>query len=279
MKKTSFIWACVLILFSTVAVLAQEPPGDKVSLTFRDPARPGLLKAGLMRGGITVRGHDGREVVVEASLRGGESRGTRQEEATVGMKRIQNATTGLSVTEDNNVIDVDAGSFNRAVDLSIQVPRRTSLKLDCMNDGDVNVENVQGEIEVSDLNGSIKLTGVGGSAVVHTMNGAITIVFNEVSPDKPMSFSSMNGNIDVTFPATLKGNIVMQSQNGEIYTDFDIRMDARAREPIVEDAREKGGKYRIRVEKAVQGNVNGGGPEIRFKTFNGDVYIRKAGAK
>jgi DUF4097 and DUF4098 domain-containing protein YvlB len=195
------------------------------------------------------------------------------------MKRIQSMTTGLSVTEDNNVINVDAGSFNRAVDLSIQVPRRTSLKLDCMNDGDVKVENVQGEIEVSDLNGSIKLTGVGGSAVVHTMNGAITVVFNEISPDKPMSFSSMNGDIDVTFPPALKANMVMQSENGETWTDFDIKIDAQVLKPIVEDAREKGGKYRIHVEKAVQGTIGGGGPEIRFKTFNGDIYIRRAGVK
>ena len=28
--------------------------------------------------------------------------------------------------------------------------------------------------------------------------------------------------------------------------------------------------------KAVVGNINGGGPKVVFKTFDGDVYIRKA---
>jgi hypothetical protein len=31
------------------------------------------------------------------------------------------------------------------------------------------------------------------------------------------------------------------------------------------------------VDKDVAGNINGGGPEVVFKTFDGEVYIRKAG--
>jgi hypothetical protein len=29
----------------------------------------------------------------------------------------------------------------------------------------------------------------------------------------------------------------------------------------------------------VHGKINGGGPEIQFKDFNGNIYIRKAGAR
>jgi hypothetical protein len=48
---------------------------------------------------------------------------------------------------------------------------------------------------------------------------------------------------------------------------------------VVEDGRSQGGKYRVKVDKTVHGKINGGGPEIQFKDFNGNIYIRKAGAR
>ena len=33
--------------------------------------------------------------------------------------------------------------------------------------------------------------------------------------------------------------------------------------------------FRVRIEKEVVGTINGGGPEFRFKTYNGDIYVRK----
>jgi DUF4097 and DUF4098 domain-containing protein YvlB len=162
------------------------------------------------------------------------------------------------------------------VDISLQVPRRSSLKLSSVNDGDIKVEGVQGEIEVSNINGAVTLTGVSGSVVAHALNEDLTITLNEVTVGKPMSFSSLNGKIDVTLPPAVKANVVMKTDNGEIYSDFDIAMDPSNRKPIVEDARGKGGKYRVKIERAMYGTINGGGPEFQFKSFNGDIFIRKA---
>ena len=36
------------------------------------------------------------------------------------------------------------------------------------------------------------------------------------------------------------------------------------------------GKYRVRIDKALSGVINGGGPDFLFQTFNGNIYIRKA---
>jgi DUF4097 and DUF4098 domain-containing protein YvlB len=100
-----------------------------------------------------------------------------------------------------------------------------------------------------------------------------------VDAQKSMAFSSLNGNIDVTFPADLKATVSMRTDNGEVYSDFDIQLQATNPQPAVEDGRGKGGKYVVRVEKTVKGTINGGGQEIQFKNFNGNIYIRKAGAK
>jgi hypothetical protein len=45
--------------------------------------------------------------------------------------------------------------------------------------------------------------------------------------------------------------------------------------PVVEDGRPHGGKYRVKVDKTTVGTINGGGPDMEFKTFNGNIYIRK----
>jgi hypothetical protein len=49
------------------------------------------------------------------------------------------------------------------------------------------------------------------------------------------------------------------------------------RQPTKSEAAEKTelGKFRITFDKSLYGLVNGGGQEISFNTFTGDIYIRK----
>src|SRR5947207_10569297 len=101
LKQTIGIIAC-LVLIGTAA-LGQDIPADRVSVPFRDPSRPGLVKVNLVTGGITVKGYDGKEVVVEARLRGTKP-SEKQDKKTDGLKRIEIATTGLTVEEEDNVV-------------------------------------------------------------------------------------------------------------------------------------------------------------------------------
>ena len=79
----------------------------------------------------------------------------------------------------------------------------------------------------------------------------------------------------MTLPSDTKATVKMETQNGSIYSDFEIQMNASPREPKVEDVRKGGGKFRVVTEKARFGSINGGGPEFRFKTVNGNIHIRK----
>jgi Toastrack DUF4097 len=160
----------------------------------------------------------------------------------------------------------------------ISSPIHTSLKLTAVNAGDIVVTGVDGELDVNDVNGSVTLNNVSGSAVAHALNGRLLATFSRVNPQKPMAFSSLNGDIDVTFPADLKANLSLKSDRGEIFSDFDVQVQASAPQQIVEDGRGHGGKYLVKIDKAVHGTINGGGPELQFTNFNGGIYIRKAGA-
>src|SRR6267143_6041421 len=254
--------------------LAQgQAGGDRIPVTLSDPSRPPRVKVSMVNGGITVKGYDGKEVVVEARVRNREN--SRDEG---GPKRLAISTTGLSVEEENNEVSINTESYMHSIDVTVSVPVHTSLKLSAVNDGDIVVTGVDGELDVNDVNGSVTLNNVSGSAVAHALNGRLLATFSRVNPQKPMAFSSLNGDIDITFPADLKANLSLKSDRGEIFSDFDVQVQASAPQQIVEDGRGHGGKYLVKIDKAVHAAINGGGPELQFTNFNGGIYIRKAGA-
>lgn len=273
---------CRYILIATAAaVLAAQPmqaqSDNRVNVPLSDPTRPVSLRAHLVNGSITVKGADVKEVIVEAKARGGEE--SKHEGRGEGMKHIPMTSTGLNVEAENNQVRVSTDSVQRTIDLTITVPVHTSLSLHTVNDGNISVNGVDGELDVNDVNGEVDLKNIGGSVVAHALNGHVVVTFNRIDPTKPMAFSSLNGDIDVTFPADLKATVSMRTDNGEVYSDFDIKLSPSAPEQTVEDGRGKGGKYKVRIDKNVKGSINGGGQEIQFKNFNGNIYIRKAGAK
>jgi DUF4097 and DUF4098 domain-containing protein YvlB len=276
LKLHSFILAVALCLAAPL-LNGQAPSDNRVAVPLGDPARPASVRAHLVSGSITVKGADVKEVIVEARARHEEERG--EGGRAQGMKRIPMTSTGLNIEAENNQVRISTDSVQRAIDLVITVPVHTSLSLHTVNDGNISVTGVDGEFDVNDVNGEVDLKNIGGSVVAHALNGHVAVTFNRIDPQKPMAFSSLNGDIDVTFPADLKANVNLRTDNGEVYSDFDIKLVANAPQQTVEDERGKGGKYRVKVDKTVRGSINGGGPEMQFKNFNGNIYIRKAGAR
>jgi len=271
-------FAILLLGFVCPTAVWGQGAADRVTIPFSDAVRPRLVKVSLLSGGITVRGGEGKDVVVEAKNKDGKSEDSgKTPKRAQGMKRIKPAGSGLIAEEENNVVTISTGLSEHSVDLVVQVPLNTSLKLNAVDDGDILVENVEGEIEVNNVDGDVKLNKVSGTVVAHTVDGDLTISILKVNPGKAMSFSSLDGDIDVTFPADFKASVKVHSNNGEIYSDFDVQPATATHTPVVKDERAKGGKFSVQVDKGVAGNINGGGPEVVFKTFDGDVYIRKAG--
>jgi DUF4097 and DUF4098 domain-containing protein YvlB len=274
----------IVITLLTTGTLCAQNANPRVTVPIADPSRPVQLRAHLLNGSITVKGADVKEILVEAKARDdgdGEepedrAEGRREKGRTEGMKRIPMTSAGLSIESENNVVRISTDSIRRTTDLVITVPVHTSASLHTVNGGDIVVTGIDGELDVNNVNGSVTLKNVSGSVVAHALNGRVLVTLNRVDA-KPMAFSSLNGDIDVTLPAGLKANVSMRTDNGEVYSDFDVQLAANAPQPVVEDGRTQGGgKYRVKVEKTVRGTINGGGPEIQFKNFNGNIYIRKA---
>lgn len=274
----TIIWA---LLFSSVLV-AQDGV-EKVNVPLTDPSRPARIRVHLMQGGIVIHGGNTKDVVVEA--RSSRSDGDRDHDRdrdrdhpnrAAGMKRLDlPGNAGLDVTEEDNVVTIKTASWNRPSDLLITVPRRASLQVKCVNNGDVEVDHVDGEIDADNLNGKITLTNVSGSVVAHSLNGSVTVSLDQVDSSKPMSFSTMNGDIDVTLPESVKANVRMKTDNGDIYSDFDVKLNSGVQSMPNESGRRQDGTFHVRFDKTLHGTINGGGPDFQFTSFNGQIYIHK----
>lgn len=276
MKRTTLALAAVAaMLLLPRPSASQEGKAERYNVPLTDPGRPVRLNVSLVTGSITVEAHGGNSVVVEAvSPEPRQDRGPASPPRKDGLRRIPAAGAGMGIEEEDNVVTVRSSTPNVPLNLRIQVPAQTSLKLSTVNAGHIRVTGVRGEHELSNTNGSIEARQVAGSVVAHTVNGRVLVTLTAVTPDKAMAFSTLNGDVDVTFPANTRANLRMESQNGDVYTDFDVAMRERA---ASQEGR-SGGRYRVMVERAVVGAINGGGPEVRFKTFNGDVHLRRAGS-
>ncbi len=259
------------------ATLLAQNTGDKLSIAFRDPARPGTVKMNILHGSISVKAHSGKDVVVETSTKTEKEAERDVPETARGLKRLNSTGSSVTLEEENNIVTVSMGWKARGENVTILVPVKTSLKLSATNGKMISVEGVEGEMELNATNGSITLTDVSGSVVAHSLNGKVLAKFKSVDPTKPMSFSSMNGTIDVTLPASTKAYLKMQTNNGDVFTDFDVQMQPNAAKVETTEPRQgERNRSRVHRESMSIGSVNGGGPDYNFKNFNGNIYIRKA---
>ena len=167
MKRIYFIaFIAIALPLASRSVRSQEANPDRLTVSFSDPSRPGLLKVNLLHGGISVKAYNGKDVIIEAGTSSrNNSRSSLAESA--GLRRLDKPGLGLTIEEENNVMSIGTSWMNRSRELKIQVPAKTNLKLTAMNGGDLIVEGVEGEIEATNMNGPVTLTDVSGSVVAH----------------------------------------------------------------------------------------------------------------
>ena len=257
-----------LILNLGALVCAQDVTGDRVVVPARNSGHPRVIKANVSNGGIEVKTHASQDVIVETGSRHG-----RQPERTVdGLRRLNLPPNGLEVVEDGDTITVRLTGAASNSSLYLTVPVDTSLQLLSSN-GALNVDGVHGELDLTSHNGAIIATNVAGTVVADTHNGSLKVTMDRVDPNKPIAFTSYNGPIDVTLPADFKANVKLRASQGDVYTDFDVKLTPG--QSLMEPSNSPNGKYRMKSDNVYNGTINGGGTDATFTTYNGKILIRK----
>jgi hypothetical protein len=258
-----------LLTFAASSVLFAQ---DKVTVPLSSPGQPVIIKANLISGSITVNAGTGNELTVQSTS----TPGRRDNDRTpAGMRRIGGGNSDVDIEEDHNVVTIRAGRGGSGADLIITTPVNTSVQLKSVNSGHIDVTGLNGDQEIDMTNGAVNLKNISGSVVAHSLNGAVTVSMDRVTDGKPMSFTSLNGKIDVTLPSATKARLRLKTDNGSAYSDFDVKMEQDTNKPVLENSSSDKGRYRIRMDRSLYGSINGGGPEFLFQTMNGDILIHK----
>jgi DUF4097 and DUF4098 domain-containing protein YvlB len=184
-----------------------------------------------------------------------------------GLKRIEIGGNDVNIEERENTVTIN--TMGRGGKIDILVPRASTLRLKTMT-GEITVDGVHGEVEATSMNGTVTISNVEGSVVAHSLNGAVKVGLTRVE-GKPMSFSTMNGDIDVSLPPDTKARFKLRADHGDVYSDFDLKLEPGT---APQTTREEG-RYKVRFDRTAYASVNGGGPEISFRTVNGQIRIRR----
>lgn len=253
-----------LLLLTCAALQAQQR--EPITMPLSNPGQRGFLTANTHNGQIEVSTHAKQEVevILITKEKNKEGKGNKR-----GLKRIAKQDLDVSISEDDNRVYINS-TQNSRIDMKIKVPENFSLKLNTHHNGEINVSGVNGAIEAQAHHGGIQLKDVSGSVVANTHHGAVIVNLNQIDTGTPMAFTTYHGDVDISFPPSMNGLLKMKSSKGEIYTDFEI-------DPIKTkiETTTKGSRKEIKLEGWTHGKIGSGGQEMTFKTYHGDVVIRK----
>lgn len=274
-KQTLLITILLVITALTMATVDTEAQNqnqnsNEFTVPLSDPAKRGKVKAHINYGSITVKGSARKDILVRYKM--ADDEGNEKENTKNGLKRIGGGGMDLEVAESDNNVKISSNSWNRKLHLEVEVPVGVDLDVKTYNDGDLIISNIQGETVLTNYNGEITALNISGSVMATTYNGDIKVTFDKVTAGTPMSYSTYNGDIDIALPAAHKATLKMKTEQGDIYSDFDVNFKNSG---PVQQTETKAGVRKVIVDDWKRGDINGGGPELTIKNYNGDIFLRK----
>ena len=276
-----------LILLFSVSLNAQKHSETfKEDRQFPSASSDNLLVVYNVYGSVKVEGYNGNTVQIEGQLdiKGNNQRQLEQGKAEVDMKVEMNGNT-MYVYLDSPYTDFDLNTgryghssnwtqvkYHYTLDISIKVPKNTSIELSAINDGVVEARNIDAKtISANNINGPITLENVAGKTYVNALNQDINISYAK-NPTEESSFNSLNGNINIQMQKGLNADVSFKSLNGDIYTNMETKVSPSKRNVERKEGR-RGTKYK--VDSNTQFSIGNGGVKLNFDLLNGDVTIKE----
>ena len=164
-------------------------------------------------------------------------------------------------------LDRDELGYEYKYQYTLKVPKEVTIDAHTVNNGDISITNIDGPIKANNVNGEIQIQNARQVLKASTVNGDVTISYIE-SPETSIAFNTVNGDFNFELPENFNAQVYFDSMHGEMYTSFDYRKLG----PKVEKS-QKHGTFKIGTKTGVE--IGSGGPELSFKSINGDVYLKK----
>lgn len=249
--RTLLVTVCLALAPVALAAATEKRVHKTVPLN-----RDGVLTINTHNGSIDVTTWNEASADIEAVIEPGEMGYAEDVQKTE--IRITGSPNSVRVESDYSKVQTHLSWFgashsNPPVRYAIKMPATARLAIDEHN-ARVRITGLRGDVEIDSHNGPIELADFGGSANIETHNGDVHVAFTRF--EKGSSFQTHNGTLDVRLPAAARFHL--NADGHHIGFDSEFPLTAQ---------RMRKGRY--------VGDVNGGGPELRFSTHNGSLRLKK----
>lgn len=165
---------------------------------------------------------------------------------------------GETMSGDVRVANIENGVYCRTASGEVDAKNVSgNAELNCVS-GDVTAENIKGDVEAETVSGSVKMMDISRADVVKgkTMSGSV-IYEGEISSSGRYSLQAHSGRVEMAIPSGSAFDLDASVFSGTIDTEFDVVTSGKLN------------------KKNIRGTVNGGGADVRLKTFSGTIYLKK----
>ena len=136
---------------------------------------------------------------------------------------------------------------------TISMPATARLSVDAHNAA-IHVTSLRNDLRVNTHNGDIDVRDFDGAASIESHNGDVRIAYRNFT--KPARIETHNGGMDFTLPAQARFHLNASGHHMDMSSDFPITLGSSG-------------------SSRYNGDVNGGGPELRVSTHNGSLKLRR----
>ncbi|HYO90161.1 MAG TPA: DUF4097 family beta strand repeat-containing protein [Pyrinomonadaceae bacterium] len=258
------VWV-MLAVFALIAGVGQTALAqDRVQEEFHQSyqlSQQGRIQLENINGIVRVTGWDRNEVKVDA-VKWAYTRERLDEAQIVVEPGAESLRIYTKYPQRNMDFRGDPqGRLNNpaTVEYTLFVPRGVRVDAIEIINGDVSLEGLTGDIRASSINGNVTARGLLGEAKLSTINGNLEANFNQLNAAKPISLTSVNGNVTIILPSDASANLRANNVHGGITNDFGL--------PV------RKGEY---VGYDLAGQLGQGVTRIKLANVNGQITIRRA---
>ena len=247
------------LAFCAAILTASLPAADtkQVSKTLSLDPR-GSVTLETFQGSIHVSTWDRGEIAIEARIESaGSSEGDRRrfDHTDVAIDASPNSVRIKTKVPDMRTWFASDHGSNPLVHYTIRLPKTARLGIrDHVSETEVT--GLAGELDFNTHRGHARLTGLAGPLQVQTHRGEVRAEFASFSGASRVG--TYRGRVELVLP---------KDSRFDLRTEFDRRGRVESDFPVMARLARHGGSI-------LEGEVNGGGPELRLNTYRGEIRIR-----
>lgn len=177
---------------------------------------------------------------------------------------IDNTGLGVQVSNKGGALSIIGAPGSDGGDLLISVPRKLSVTVSGVFEGDVVIRGMAAEINVNIHEGDLLVEDATGPVVAHSVDGDVEVSFVSVTGERDSVINAVDGEVTVALPVDAKVSLEVMTIDGDILTDLPVEVKMR-------EAHMSHGPQNVVAE------LNGGGTKLKIHSIENDVIIKARG--